>query len=89
VQDFPQGFSITGATPSKGTYSTLTDVWTVGSLAVGESATLDLTAEFTPIPVMTNCAEVLHSDQFDPDSTPNNGNPLEDDRACADVLVPL
>jgi len=99
VKDFPTGgYSFHGSadvpptTASKGTFDPSTNVWTVGSLANGEIATLQLRANFffpsAPPFIQTNCAEVLHSDQFDPNSTPNNGSTTEDDDACASVSLP-
>jgi hypothetical protein len=44
----------------------------IGTLANGQGVTLELAVEHNGIS-QTNCAEVLHSDQPDPDSTPNNG----------------
>jgi uncharacterized repeat protein (TIGR01451 family) len=83
VQEAPAGFPFTVVNPSAGTsFTTGTNVWTIGTLSAGSSATLQLRASFVP-GLQTNCAEVLTSDQLDPDSTPNNGNPAEDDRACS------
>jgi hypothetical protein len=83
VQEAPVGFPFTVVNPSAGTsFTTGTNVWTIGTLPVGASATLQLRASFVP-GLQTNCAEVLTADQLDPDSTPNNANPVEDDRACS------
>jgi uncharacterized repeat protein (TIGR01451 family) len=83
VQEAPVGFAFTEVDPSAGTsYNTGTNVWTIGTLGVGSSVTLQLSASFVD-GLQTNCAEVLTSDQLDPDSTPNNGSSAEDDRACS------
>ncbi|GAB4479661.1 MAG: hypothetical protein Kow00124_25540 [Anaerolineae bacterium] len=55
--------------------------WTVGALASGGSATLDITATLTAGGQITNSAQVTASDVYDPDSTPDNNNPEEDDQA--------
>jgi hypothetical protein len=74
--------------PSAGTtFDTATNVWSIGTLGLGASATLQINVPHFG-DAQTNCAEVLQSDQFDPDSTPNNGNPAEDDRACSTHLNP-
>ena len=53
------------------------------SLASGASVTLQITGTANSTGPITNTAEVTASDQFDPDSTPNNRNPSEDDQAIA------
>jgi uncharacterized repeat protein (TIGR01451 family) len=81
----PAGLTFVSATPSAGSYATGTGVWTVASLASGASATLQLVALVSGTGTITNTAEVTASDQPDPDSTPGNNNPAEDDRASAAV----
>ena len=66
------------------------DIWRVGDLASGESATLQLNyfrMESDPFPVY---AQVLSVDQIDDDSTPDNGSCCianEDDEAVLQVEV--
>ncbi len=60
-------------------------MWSVASLGSGASATLQIVALVSSAGTITNTAEVTASDQPDPDSTPNNNNPAEDDRASASV----
>ncbi|HVF45669.1 MAG TPA: hypothetical protein VM936_21765 [Pyrinomonadaceae bacterium] len=81
----PAGLSFVSATPSAGTYTSGTGVWSVASLASGANATLQIVATVSNSGTITNTAEVTASDQPDPDSTPNNNNPAEDDRASAAV----
>lgn len=66
-----------------GTYNSGTGVWTVGSLAVGASATIQLNAtnNTTPGTSITNVAEIISSSLPDPDSGTNNGVTSEDDYA--------
>ena len=71
-----------GASGETRAFTLGTNVWSIGTLPVGASVTLRLNADFVD-GLQTNCAEVLTSDQLDPDSTPNNGDPAEDDRACS------
>ena len=71
-----------------GAYAHGTGIWTVGTLNSGASATLNISARVTastPFAPFTNSAQVSHSDQGDPDSTPNNGVTTEDDYASVDV----
>jgi uncharacterized repeat protein (TIGR01451 family) len=81
----PAGLAFVSATPSAGTYTSGTGAWSVASLASGASATLQLVARVNSTGTITNTAEVNASDQPDPDSTPGNNNPAEDDRASASI----
>lgn len=64
-----------------GAYVSGTGIWTVGNLAVGASASIQIVASFTGQTAILNAAEVTAADQFDIDSTPNNGITTEDDYA--------
>ena len=86
----PDGLTYVSSDPSQGTYDPTTGRWTVGSLAVGADATLDVTATVTVAQEVKNRAEVIEADQDDVDSTPANGDPDEDDLAEASIaLAPL
>ena len=62
------------------TYSSSSGIWTVGTLGFNSSKTLTITAKVAASGTSTtNFAEVWRSDQYDPDSTPGNGNMGEDD----------
>ena len=82
----PDSLAFVSAAPTRGTYDALTGVWDVGSLAVGDTVRLELTAtvlaETTP---QINVAEVTAIDQTDRDATPGNGDPTEDDQDNATV----
>ena len=68
-------FSHTG-----GTYSNSTGIWAVGTLLPGDHPTLTITATVSASGTSTtNFAEVWQSDQFDPDSTPGDGDQGDDD----------
>ena len=58
-------------------------VWTIGTLAAHTQATLRLTAAIAGPGVASHSAEIMASDQYDPDSTPNNQVSGEDDMATA------
>ncbi|MCG2595272.1 DUF11 domain-containing protein [Ramlibacter sp. XY19] len=87
----PAGLTVTSFTPSQGTYSTSTvgiypaGTWRIGVLAVGASATLTMNVDVSGSTAVTNTAQISYSDQYDPDSTPNNSLASEDDQAS--VLV--
>ncbi|NJN18056.1 MAG: DUF11 domain-containing protein [Oscillochloris sp.] len=80
LDKLPAGLRFVGAAPSQGRYNENSGVWTVGTLPSGASVTLVITAIFTTDENVTNIAQVSKSDQFDPDSTPNNNVSEEDDQ---------
>ena len=81
----PAGLMFLRSTESAGTYDGGTGVWTVGALPIDQTETLTVTAMVTASSMTRNVAEVTASDQPDPDSTPGNGVPDEDDQASAIV----
>lgn len=82
VQDqLPAGYTFVGATASQGTYTNATGLWTVGTIANGASANLQIAVTVNAIGPYSNTAQVSVSDQFDPDSTPNNSVGGEDDQS--------
>ncbi|MCX7789061.1 MAG: DUF11 domain-containing protein, partial [Chloroflexaceae bacterium] len=82
-ENLPPGATLVSATPSQGTYAA--GVWEVGTLGAGQSATLALVVRLSGSPPYVNTVEVIASDLPDPDSTPNNGNPNEDDFASVSL----
>jgi uncharacterized repeat protein (TIGR01451 family) len=81
----PSGLTFVSSTPSTGTYDSGTGVWTVSTLENGARATLQITATAVGTAPTTNTAEVVASNQHDPDSTPNNNIASEDDQASVTV----
>lgn len=77
----PTGMSFVSSTPSQGSYDEATGLWAVGALANGAQATLQIVARVTQPTAQSNTAQVQSVDQADPDSTPGNSNPNEDDQA--------
>ncbi|NTW00463.1 MAG: DUF11 domain-containing protein [Oscillochloris sp.] len=88
-EQLPTEATVLGTTVSQGTYFTGDAVWDVGDLAIGEVANLSLRVQFTGTGPFLNVAEVIHSDQFDPDSTPGNNVSTEDDQSSATVGLGL
>lgn len=89
VQDtFPTGFNFNSAS-GDGSFSNASGQWNVGTLAPGQSATLDILGTIqTPAgTLVTNTAEIISSSASDPDSTVNNGNTGEDDFASSSFNV--
>jgi uncharacterized repeat protein (TIGR01451 family) len=70
-----------------GTFVAATGLWSPGAVAAGESRVLHLAAtaimEGDAIPL----AELTASDQPDPDSTPGNHDPAEDDEASVLIAI--
>lgn len=92
-EQLPDGLTFVSATPSQGTYDSDTGLWDVGAIANGSSATLEIVVTLNTIEPVTNTAQVTDSEQIDPNSTPNNNEPEEDDQDSrtigASVDVPL
>ncbi len=59
--------SFQSATPSQGTYDGVTGIWTVGSIANGAAATLQITATVTSAGTITPAAAIASVDQYDPE----------------------
>jgi uncharacterized repeat protein (TIGR01451 family) len=84
------GVSYFSDTPSQGSYNNVTGIWDTGSIASGANANLSVYVGISGAPdgtVITNTAEVAAVDQLDPDSVPDNANPVEDDQASVTVTV--
>jgi uncharacterized repeat protein (TIGR01451 family) len=88
TDNLPVGVTYLSATGS-GVYDSATGIWNVGSLAIGETKQIVITATVTAAAGITvqNGAEVRTSSGTDPDSTPNNGSTTEDDDAFASFTV--
>jgi uncharacterized repeat protein (TIGR01451 family) len=68
-----------------GTYNNVNGIWSAGTVSIGTSKTLKITAKVTSIGAKTNLAEVAQLDQADPDSTPGNNSTTEDDDASTTI----
>ncbi|MBD2841896.1 DUF11 domain-containing protein [Erythrobacter sp. KMU-140] len=85
---FPPEFSFTNAS-GDGTFNSGTGEWSVGALAPGTSASIDLTGRVVAPAgtTITNTAEIVASSVDDPDSTVNNAITSEDDYASSSFTV--
>src|SRR5690606_26727340 len=81
----PEGLTLISAEPSQGTLAD--GVWTVGTLAGEATATLTTTVRVDAAGTIVNTAEILTADQPDPDSTPGNNVPGEDDQASVTLTI--
>ena len=89
VQDsLPLGTIFVSAS-GDGSYNSGSGVWTVPSIAPGQTRTLTITAtvDATAGATVTNIGEVSTSSAVDPDSTPGNGAAGEDDYDSATFTV--
>ncbi|UPZ17966.1 PKD domain-containing protein [Flavobacterium humidisoli] len=84
----PSGYTYVSHTSAGTTYSNASGFWNIGNLANGASAVLTVVARINATGDYRNVAEVVHSNEFDPDSTPGNNNPAEDDQQQV-VIVPV
>jgi len=83
----PDGAIFTGnATASQGAF--VDSIWTVGTIAPNDSATLEIVVTAGDAGVFVNKAEVMATSGVDLDSTPNNGISLEDDQDVACFSTP-
>lgn len=83
----PTGTTYVSDTPSQGAYNNGTGIWTVGTIANGANASLQIVATVNTIGAKTNTAQVTAADQADSDSTPNNSVATEDDQSAV-VITP-
>ena len=61
---------------SEGSYDSDTEIWDIGNLDVGASATLQLTATVDSTDEKITTARISHSDQRDPDTTNNESTAI-------------
>lgn len=84
------GFTFVEAEATGGDYDALTGFWSLDELISGRTDTLYITAKVEASIdgfFQENIAQVIFVDQRDPDSTPANGVPEEDDQDNAIVYV--
>lgn len=79
------GLTYVSSSATRGSLDPATHIWTVGTVGVGQTFTLTINAIAASTDQQMNTAEVITADQFDVDSTPNNGRGGEDD--IASVVV--
>jgi uncharacterized repeat protein (TIGR01451 family) len=73
----PAGLTFVSATPSQGTYSSGTGVWTVGTVSTVTPPTLTIQATVVSPGARTNTASVSNSDQLDPNTANNSASATE------------
>lgn len=84
----PSGLTFVSATPSQGTYSAATGVWTIGGIAVGALPSLQIVATVTQAGTIVNTATKTAGDQTDPNPSNNSGSAVVNGPASvADIQV--
>ena len=78
----PSGYSFVSAT---GAYDNVSGSWTIGNLANGATATLNIQARVLPTGSYNNVAEVTGTNEVDSNSTPGNNDATENDQS--EVIV--
>ena len=87
VEDLlPSGFDFVLFSSTAGVYNPTTGIWQVGDVSNGGTETLVIDVLVNPTGNYTNVAEVIASDVFDVDSTPNNDLLTEDDQDAVTVV---
>ncbi|WP_461137027.1 Ig-like domain-containing protein [Spirosoma lituiforme] len=84
----PAGVQFQSATGT-GTYNASTGIWTIGTVPVGGSVQLVITVKVIAEGTWFNTAEISKVNEKDPDSTPGNRNPSEDDLGVACFSTPI
>ncbi|HMQ96940.1 MAG TPA: DUF11 domain-containing protein [Candidatus Nanoperiomorbaceae bacterium] len=77
----PSGFTFVS---SNGNYNAATGAWNIGTLAAGQSVSLQITATVNPTGNYLNLAEVTSANEEDVDSTPDNGVDTDGDGLVQD-----
>ncbi len=81
----PYGLTFYDAETTQGDYTSGNGLWNVGSLVNQTSATLIIRATLESDQPLVNTAEVTAADQYDPNSTPGNNVPSEDDQSSVSI----
>ncbi|MDA1087409.1 MAG: S8 family serine peptidase [Verrucomicrobia bacterium] len=85
VDDMLSGLSNIVTYASTGSYTIASGAWSNVSVLAGAVASLTVSGQVASLTLITNTAQIMASDQKDPDSTPANGSGAEDDQASVTV----
>jgi uncharacterized repeat protein (TIGR01451 family) len=77
----PEGLLFVRASPSRGVYDDQAEIWELASVPAGSVATLRIEVTVQTSDSIEFSVEIIASDQEDPNSTPGNDEPDEDDQA--------
>lgn len=82
----PAGYTFVSATPSTGTYNSISGIWTIGTLNTGNSATLQVAAIVNAAGNYVNTA-VGSASEFDPNLTNNTASATTTPIPQADLSI--
>jgi uncharacterized repeat protein (TIGR01451 family) len=88
-QVLAQGLTFVSSSPQQGSYDAVLGIWDVGNIAKDNQAFIDIVTKVTSGGSLFNTAEIIAVAETDPDSTPNNNNPNEDDQASITLNAAL
>lgn len=81
MDQLPTGYSYVSHSSTAGIYNASTGIWALnGTMADGNTETLNIVATVNPDGDYFNVTEVFASDNLDPNSIPNNNNFFENDQ---------
>ena len=80
----PSGFEFVNATATMGGYDQVSGIWSMGPIGVGVTGTLRIEARVKIGGDYLNLAEIIASEQMDPNSIPNNGVDTDKDGNVVD-----
>ncbi|MDA1035718.1 MAG: DUF11 domain-containing protein [Chloroflexi bacterium] len=83
----PAGVSYASHSTDQGSYEPTLGTWDVGTVSMGARVSLAIVAAVTSTSAITNYAEVVAVAEEDPDSTPNNHLPTEDDQDAVSLAA--
>ncbi len=81
----PSGYNFVSYSSTTGVYDEVSGIWKVGTVVPGNAVVLLIEVEVLGTGDYENCAEITKMNETDSDSTPGNGDPNEDDYACASI----
>jgi uncharacterized repeat protein (TIGR01451 family) len=82
-----QGLTFVSSSPQQGSYNPVSGIWDAGNIASNNQAFVNIVARVNSGGILSNTAEVIAVSETDPDSTPGNNNPQEDDQASVTLQV--
>ena len=85
----PKGLTFVLSSPQQGSYDAVSGIWDVGNIVKDNQAFIDIVTKVTSGGSLFNAAEVIAVAEIDPDSTPSNNSPNEDDQASVTLNAAL
>ena len=86
-QVLAQGLTFVSSSPQQGSYDAVLGIWDAGNIAKDNQAFIDIATKVIAGGSLSNTAEIIEVAETDPDSTPNNNDPDEDDQVSVTLNV--